>query len=76
MRATVHSLLAQAEYLGEVIVGFSLALLARATTVSIALSGAAFLMIATAVLVRDRRPATQDVWAQASSCSSNPASTE
>lgn len=54
VRATVHSFLAQAEYLGEIIVGFSLALLARATTVTVALTGAAFVMVAAAVLVSSR----------------------
>jgi hypothetical protein len=54
VRATVHSFLAQAEYLGEIIIGFTLALLARTTTVTIALTGAALIMIATAVLVLRR----------------------
>ena len=54
VRATVHSFLAQAEYLGEIVVGLSLALLARATTVTVALTGAAFVMVAAAVLVRSR----------------------
>jgi hypothetical protein len=58
VRATVHSFLAQAEYLGEIIVGFSLALLARTTTVAVALTGAAFILIATAVLVLRRGTAS------------------
>ena len=55
VRATVHSFLAQAEYLGEIIVGFSLALLARTTTVTVALTGAALIMVATSMLVLNRR---------------------
>lgn len=58
VRATVHSFLAQAEYLGEIIVGFSLALLARATSVTVALTGAALVMIATAALVLRRASAS------------------
>jgi predicted MFS family arabinose efflux permease len=54
-RATVHSFLAQAEYLGEIIVGFGLALLARVTTVTVALTGAALIMVSTSVLVLSRR---------------------
>ncbi len=54
-RATVHSILAQAEYLGEIILGLCLALLVRATTVTTSLAGAAGLMLAAAVLVRRRQ---------------------
>ena len=54
VRATVHSFLAQAEYLGEIIVGLALALLARITTVPVALLGAAIVMVATSVLVLNR----------------------
>jgi hypothetical protein len=53
-RATVHSLLAQAEYFGEIIVGLSLALVVRSTTVTSSLTCAAFIMLAAAVLVRGR----------------------
>lgn len=55
VRATVHSFVAQAEYLGEIVVGFALALLARTTTVTVALFGAALVMVATSVLARSRR---------------------
>ena len=54
VRATVHSFLAQAEYLGEIIIGFSLALLARTTTVTVALTSAALVMVFAAVLVLRR----------------------
>jgi MFS family permease len=60
VRATVHSFLAQAEYLGEIIIGFSLALLARTTTVTVALIGAALVMAATTVLVRSRRTSDRE----------------
>ena len=55
VRATVHSFLAQAEYLGEIAIGLSLALLARVTTMSSALTGAALVMIATTAVVRRHR---------------------
>lgn len=51
VRATVHSLLAQAEYVGEIVIGFGLALVARATTVGVALTAAAALMLVAALLV-------------------------
>ena len=51
VRATVHSFLAQAEYLGEIFVGFGLAFLARTTTVTVALTAAALIMMATGALV-------------------------
>lgn len=51
VRATVHSLLAQAEYSGEIVCGFGLAVVARSTTISTALLGAAVLMIVAALLV-------------------------
>lgn len=51
VRATVHSLLAQAEYLGEIVIGFGLAAVARSSGASTALSGAAALFVVTAALV-------------------------
>jgi MFS family permease len=44
VRATIHSLLAQAEYLGEIVGGFGLALVARSTSISAALVGACALI--------------------------------
>ena len=61
MRATVHSLLAQAEYLGEIIVGFALALVARSTSVPAALTGAAVVMVATTVIVLRHGPETKSI---------------
>ncbi len=60
VRATVHSFLAQAEYLGEIVVGFSLAFLARTTTLTIALTGAALIMTATCLLVSLHRLAPNE----------------
>ena len=54
-RATVHSFLAQAEYFGEIVVGFILALFARATTVPSAMTGAAVVMAFATVLVLRHR---------------------
>lgn len=45
VRATVHSFLAQAEYLGEIVCGLAIGLLAHATNLSYALAGAAALLI-------------------------------
>jgi Major Facilitator Superfamily len=61
VRATVHSFLAQAEYLGEIVIGFALALLARTTTVSVALTAAALVMAATCALVILRSTETASV---------------
>jgi MFS family permease len=49
-RATVLSFLAQAEYLGEIVVGFSLALFARFTSVTVAMTIAALAMITATLL--------------------------
>ncbi len=52
VRATVHSLLSQAENAGEITLGMSLALLARATSTAVALTGsAALLAVAGALLI-------------------------
>ena len=51
VRATVHSLLAQANYGGVIVGGFGFALVARSTTISTALLGAAMRMTIAAVLV-------------------------
>ncbi len=51
VRATVHSFLAQSEYLGEIVCGLAIGLLAQATNLSSALMGAAALLIATAILI-------------------------
>ncbi len=52
VRATVHSLLSQAENAGEITLGMSLALLARATSTTVALTGsAALLAVAAALLI-------------------------
>ena len=52
VRATVHSLLSQAENAGEITLGISLALLARATSTAVALTGsAALLAVAGALLI-------------------------
>jgi len=41
VRATVHSLLSQAEHAGEIVLGLTLAVLARAASTTVALTGAA-----------------------------------
>lgn len=51
VRATVHSFLAQAEYLGEIVCGLAIGLLAQVTNLSCALAGAAALLMATAILM-------------------------
>lgn len=51
VRATVQSFLAQAEYLGEIVLGIGLGILAEATTIAIAMAGACALVAGTAVLV-------------------------
>ena len=51
VRATVHSFLAQAEYLGEILLGIALALIARATSISIAMIGACALVACAGLLV-------------------------
>ncbi|OGT39709.1 MAG: MFS transporter [Gammaproteobacteria bacterium RIFCSPHIGHO2_12_FULL_38_14] len=51
VRATVHSFLAQAEYLGEIVCGLAIGLLAHATNLPYALAGAAALLITTAILM-------------------------
>lgn len=60
VRATVHSFLAQAEYLGEIICGFGLALVARgAGTPGALVGGTLFLLIAGIAVLRsphDRDP--------------------
>jgi hypothetical protein len=52
IRATTHSFLAQLEYLGEITCGLGLAVLARFTSLPVALIGCAVLFAATAVLMR------------------------
>ncbi len=61
VRATVHSFLAQAEYFGEIIIGFILALFARATTVPTAMTCAAVVMaIAAAIVLRHNSTGLSD----------------
>jgi hypothetical protein len=55
VRATVHSLLSQAEQAGEIIFGLTLAVLAGAASVTVALTGAAFLLGCAAALVTATR---------------------
>ncbi len=50
-RATVHSLLSQAEQAGEILFGLTLAGLAGATSITVALSGAAVLLAGAGMLV-------------------------
>jgi Major Facilitator Superfamily len=57
VRATMHSFLAQVEYLGEITLGFALALVARATSITVAMTTAAALLAAAAALVSGRRRA-------------------
>lgn len=56
VRATTHSFLAQAEYLGEVICGLLITLVAHLAGLPVALAGAAALFALTAAIMR--RPAT------------------
>jgi hypothetical protein len=51
VRATVHSMLSQAENLGEIIFGLSLALLARATSTTVVLTASAALLASAGLLV-------------------------
>jgi hypothetical protein len=51
VRATVHSFLAQSEYLGELVCGVLLALLARAAGIGAAIAGCAVLFAMTAGLM-------------------------
>ena len=51
VRATVHSFLAQAEYLGEIVCGLAIGLLAHTTNLPYALAGAAALLITTTILM-------------------------
>lgn len=60
VRATVHSFLAQAEYLGEISLGFGLGVLAQVTSISAAMLGSCALAAAAGALAfatRARRPA-------------------
>lgn len=56
IRATTHSFLAQAEYLGEVTCGLAIALIANLVGLSLALAGCATLFALTAALMRRRQP--------------------
>ena len=51
VRATVQSMLAQAEYLGEIVLGVTLGLVARASDIPFALLGAGALVVVAGVLV-------------------------
>lgn len=51
VRATVHSFLAQAEYLGEIICGAAIGLLANVANLSITLTACAALLAVTAILM-------------------------
>ena len=53
----------QAEYLGEIVIGFSFALLARATSLTAVLAAAALVMLVTSLLVRRRSTAIDTVTA-------------
>ncbi len=56
VRATVQSFLAQVEYLGEIFLGFTLAVLAQATSVSVGMMGSCVLVSCAGLLVlRARR---------------------
>jgi MFS transporter, DHA3 family, tetracycline resistance protein len=55
VRATVHSLLSQAEHAGEIIFGVTLALLARTTSTAVALTGSAALLACAGLLVTATR---------------------
>lgn len=52
VRATVHSFLAQAEYLGEIVCGFAIALVARLAGLSLALVTSAALFAITILLIQ------------------------
>ena len=55
VRATVHSFLGQAEYLGEITLGISLGILAQATSIAAAMIGScAFIACAGLLIVRSR----------------------
>jgi MFS family permease len=57
VRATVQSFLAQAEYLGEISLGFGLGVLAQATSVGVAMLGSCALVICAGLLAaRSTRP--------------------
>ena len=55
VRATVHSLLSQAEHFGEIIFGLALALLARAASTTVALTGSVALLACAGLLVLTAR---------------------
>lgn len=57
VRATVQSLLAQAEYAGEILCGVALGVLAQRTTITVAFACAAALLVCVGVLVARVRPA-------------------
>ncbi|WP_344212444.1 MFS transporter [Kribbella sancticallisti] len=59
VRATTHSFLAQAEYLGEVTCGLAIALIATLVSLPVALAGSAALFVLTAAVMR--RPTTPAV---------------
>jgi FtsH-binding integral membrane protein len=56
VRATVQSLLAQAEYAGEILCGVALGALARRATIPVAFACAAALLVGVGVLVARTRP--------------------
>jgi hypothetical protein len=61
VRATVQSLLAQAEYFGEISLGITLGVLAQATSIAVALMGSCALAAGAGVLVgRSRAGRAQD----------------
>jgi MFS family permease len=55
VRATVHSLLSQAEQAGEIVFGLTLAVLAGAASITVALMGSAVLLASATVLVLTTR---------------------
>jgi hypothetical protein len=56
VRATVQSFLAQVEYLGEILCGIALGLLAQATSIAGALAGACGLVVCAGVVVARSEP--------------------
>jgi MFS family permease len=55
VRATTHSFLAQAEYLGEITCGLAIAMTASLVSLPVALAGSALLFALTAALMRRRK---------------------
>lgn len=56
VRATVHSFLSQAEYMGEILFGLTLGLLAQTTSISLAMLGSCALVVCAGLWVLRSRP--------------------